>query len=308
MDVFEIGRNCLDTIAVVEAFPGEDEKAPLAFRLVEGGGQGGTAACCVARLGGRVALIGKVGQDDEGARCLDRLHAFGVDTRFVEVVQGGRTPVAYLFVTRKNGRRTIIYETNQLPKIILGHEHLALLSSARTVLLDPETTYLGATVKKNAGPGTRIIYDCERWKKGVEQMMALADYFIPSATFLSSASLDYGHLEFCRKVLRLNDDVNGQLIVTRGEEGAYYPHHGRLYRMPPPAVQAVDTIGAGDNFHGAFALAVSRGFPLHRAVRLAVATASLSCRDYGGRQGLPDMREALAFSDQIKEEIVCTPE
>jgi sugar/nucleoside kinase (ribokinase family) len=78
--------------------------------------------------------------------------------------------------------------------------------------------------------------------------------------------------------------------------------------MPPPAVQAVDTIGAGDNFHGAFALAVSRGFPLHRAVRLAVATASLSCRDYGGRQGLPDMREALAFSDQIKEEIVCTPE
>jgi sulfofructose kinase len=97
------------------------------------------------------------------------------------------------------------------------------------------------------------------------------------------------------------------LIVTRGEEGAFYPHEGRLYRVPAPAVQAVDTIGAGDNFHGAFALAISLGFDLHRAVRFAVATASLSCRDYGGRQGLPDLREALATTGQIKEEIVCRP-
>ena len=171
-NILVIGRNCLDIIAVVETFPAEDEKVPLAFRLMEGGGQGGTSACCVARLEGRVTLIGKVGEDDEGARCLDRLHAFGVNTRFVEIVKGGRTPVAYLFVTRKNGRRTIIYEPNQLPKIELNDQHLAMLSNANVVLLDPETTYLAATVQKNAGPHTRIIYDCERWKPGVDQMMA----------------------------------------------------------------------------------------------------------------------------------------
>jgi len=307
MDVLVIGRNCLDYIAVVERLPAEDEKAPLAFRFVEGGGQGGTAACCVARLEGRVALVGKVGEDDEGARCLDRLHAFGVDTRFVEIVKGGRTPVAYLFVTKKNGRRTIIYEPNQLPKMELTREHLAMLSSANAVLLDPETTYLAETVKRNAGPHTRIIYDCERWKPGVDQMMALADYFIPSATFLESRPLANGPMEFCQQVRRLNNDIKGQLIVTRGEDGAFYPHDGRLYRVPTPVVRAVDTTGAGDNFHGAFALAISFGFELHRAVRFAVATASLSCRDYGGRQGLPDVREALAVTGQIKEEIVCGP-
>lgn len=307
MDVLVIGRNCLDHIAVVEKFPAEDEKVPLAFRLLEGGGQGGTAACCVARLEGRVALIGKVGKDDQGARCLDRLDAFGVDTRFVDIVKDGRTPVAYLFVTQKNGKRTIIYESNELPKIELTLEQLAMLPNTKTVLLDPETTYLAAAVKKNAGPHTRIIYDCERWKPGVEQMMALADFFIPSAVFLESDALDYGHMDFSQKVLRLKDDIKGQLIVTHGEEGAFYPHDGQLYRVPAPVVQAVDTIGAGDNFHGAFALAVSLDFDLHRAVRFAVATASLSCRNYGGRQGLPDMKEALAVTGQIKEEIVCPP-
>jgi len=305
MDVLVIGRNCLDYISVVETFPAEDQKVPLAFRLVEGGGQGGTAACCVARLEGRVGLIGKVGGDEEGARCLDRLDAFGVDTRFVELVGDGRTPVAYLFVTRKNGRRTIIYEANQLPRIELTDEHLAMLSNAGTVLLDPETTYLAETVKKNAGPRTRIIYDCERWKQGVEQMMELADYFIPSATFLESSPLMDDSLDFFQKAMRLKNDIKGQLIITRGEEGALYPYDGHLYRVSPPDVKAIDTIGAGDNFHGAFALAVSLGFGLHRAVRFAVATATLSCRDYGGRQGLPDRRTALSVTELIKEEIVC---
>ena len=304
IDVLVIGRNCLDYVAVVETFPDEDEKVPLDFRLVEGGGQGGTAACCIARLEGRVGLIGKVGGDDEGARCLDRLNTFGVDTRFVERVKDGRTPVAYLFVTRKNGKRTIIYEPNQLPRIALTKTHLSLLSNAGTVLLDPETTYLAETVKKNAGPHTRIVYDGERWKQGVEQMMALADYFIPSAAFLESAPLTDGPMDFYQKVLRLDNDTRGQLVVTRGEQGAFYPFDGHLYHVSPPDVKAIDTIGAGDTFHGAFALAVSLGFGLHRAVRFAVATASLSCRDYGGRQGLPDRRETLAAAEQIKEEIV----
>jgi len=305
IDVLVIGRNCIDYIAVVEHFPAEDEKAPLDFRLVEGGGQGGTSACCIARLGGRVTLMGKVGQDDEGTFCLDRLKAFGVSTRFVEVIEGGKTPVAYLFVTRGNGRRTIIYEPNRLPKVELSAEHLDLLSTSKAVLLDPETTYLAAAIKQNSGPHTRIIYDCERWKAGVEKMMAGADYFIPSSVFLDSDALQYGNIALYQKVLMLNEKINGQLIVTHGEEGAFYPSGGRLYHVPAPDLHAVDTTGAGDNFHGAFAFALSRELGLHRAVKFAVAVASLSCRDYGGRKGLPDLQEALKTADQLDADIVC---
>ena len=55
IDVLVIGRSCLDYIAVVNQFPGENQKMPLEFRLIEGGGQGGTSSCCISRLGGRVA-------------------------------------------------------------------------------------------------------------------------------------------------------------------------------------------------------------------------------------------------------------
>ena len=72
-DVLVIGRSCLDVIAVVNQFPLENQKLPLEFRLTEGGGQGGTASCCISRLGGKVAYVGKLGDDIEGKLCLKRL-------------------------------------------------------------------------------------------------------------------------------------------------------------------------------------------------------------------------------------------
>ncbi|CAB1071575.1 hypothetical protein D1AOALGA4SA_1283, partial [Olavius algarvensis Delta 1 endosymbiont] len=85
--------------------PQENQKRPLEFRLTEGGGQGGTASCCIARLGGRVAYVGKLGDDEEGRYCLKRLQDFGVAPDFVEIVQGGHTPVAYVFITAGSGAR-----------------------------------------------------------------------------------------------------------------------------------------------------------------------------------------------------------
>jgi len=299
IDVVVIGRNCVDYIAALDRFPQEDHKVPLDFHLMEGGGQGGTTACCIASIGGQAALVGKVGGDDGGAFCLERLKAFGVSTDFIETVTDGTTPIAYLFVTRGSGKRTIIYEPNRLPKIELDHNHLALLSTAKAVLLDPETTYLAGTVKQHIGPGTRVVYDCERWKVGMDAAMATVDYFIPSSLFLDDDVLALGQAEFFQKIFMLDERVKGQLIVTHGEGGAYYPFQERLYHVPAPDIKVVDTTGAGDNFHGAFAFAISRDFELPRAVRFAVAVASLSCRDFGGRKGLPDYEEALNTAEQL---------
>ena len=113
-DVLVIGRSCLDVIAILNQFPNENQKVPLEFRLEEGGGQGGTASCCITRLGGQVAYIGKLGDDREGRFCKQRLKDFGVDTQMIEMVIGGRTPVAYVFVSKPRGHRTIIYEPNRL--------------------------------------------------------------------------------------------------------------------------------------------------------------------------------------------------
>ncbi len=304
IDVLVIGRSCLDYIAVMNQFPHEDQKLPLEFRVTEGGGQGGTASCCIARLGGRVTYVGKLGDDEEGRFCLKRLADFGVATDFVEIVNGGKTPIAYVFITAHSGARTIIYERNALPKITLDATLNKLVRRTGIALLDPEVTYLGGELKKAAGDNLKVIYDGERWREGIEDIMNTADYFMPSSEFLDAAELQFHEFSFNEKIIRLNTLVNGKLIVTHGEKGAFYITNGTHYHVTAPEINAVDTVGAGDNFHAAFAMALAKGFDIHQMVKFAVAVASLSCRKYGGRNGIPDWFQALTVAESLKEKCI----
>jgi sugar/nucleoside kinase (ribokinase family) len=301
IDVLVIGRSCLDYIAVVNRFPTENQKLPLEFRLTEGGGQGGTSSCCISRLGGRVAYVGKLGDDEEGRFCLNRLTDFGVATEFVEIVSGGKTPVAYVYITAHSGARSIIYERNRLPKIKMDATLKKLITQTGVALLDPEVTYLGGHLKRVAGGNVNVIYDSERWREGIEDIMNTADYFIPSSEFLEAAELRFHDMSFDQRMIKLNNMVTGNLIVTHGEKGAYYIAGDTLYHVAAPEVNAVDTVGAGDNFHAAFALALAKGFDLHQMVKFSVAVASLSCREYGGRNGVPDWEQALVVAETLKE-------
>ena len=306
IDVIVLGRSCLDYIAGVNRFPVENQKMPLEFRLKEGGGQGGTSSCCISRLGGHVAYVGKLGDDEAGRYCLKRLKDFDVGTGFVDIVKGGNTPVAYVFVTATSGERTIIYERNALPKITVDDRLLKLIGRAKVVLLDPETTYLGSQLKTVAEHDIKLVYDCERWREGVGSIMNLVDFFIPSSEFLESEELNFGDAPLLQKIIMLHKMMRSQLVVTHGEFGAFYVAQNKLYHIPAPKVKVGDTIGAGDNFHGAFALALSRGFDLDQSVKFSVAVASLSCREYGGRNGVPDWQQALTVAATLKKRYIAT--
>jgi sugar/nucleoside kinase (ribokinase family) len=299
-DVLVIGRSCLDYIAVVNRFPAENQKLPLEFRFTEGGGQGGTSSCCISRLGGRVAYVGKIGDDEEGRFCLKRLTDFGVSPEYVDIISGGKTPVAYVFITASSGARSIIYERNALPKLTIDEQLKKLASQSEVVLLDPEVTYLGGRLKALTDGRIKLVYDCERWREGIEDIMATADYFIPSSEFLAADELNFCNIPFSQKIIELNNMVAGNLIVTHGEKGAYYIADEGLYRVAVPDVSAVDTVGAGDNFHAAFSLALTKGFDISQMVEFAVAVASLSCREFGGRNGIPDWEYALAVADSLQ--------
>jgi sugar/nucleoside kinase (ribokinase family) len=289
-DVLVVGRSCVDHIAVVDAFPFENTKVAIKHRRVEGGGQGGTAAACIARLGGRVCYVGRLGDDAAGRICLQRLAAFGVDARWVQMIAGGRTPEATIVVTASTGERTIFYEPNTLPGLEARDLPADLFTWAPVLLLDPETTYLVDLLPENDGP--RVVYDAERWRDGMTAMMQRADYFIPSREFLDDERAGGGGRTLADRANWLQARIAGRLVVTDGPRGAYFFDQGQLRQVPAPSVTVRDTIGAGDNFHAAFALALSRGTDLPEAVRLAVAVASLSCRAYGGRNGIPSLEDA----------------
>ena len=291
LDVLVIGRNCLDYLWVIQSYPLENHKTRIVSKYKEGGGQAGTAACCIKTLGGRVALVGKVGDDNEGKFCLERLKSLNVDIDALEVILQGKTPLAHIFITQSTGARTIFYETNQLPQIIPDAHLYTLYQKSLTILLDPETTYLAAWLQQITPPSAKVIYDCERWRKGMEVMMEVADFFIPSRQFLDDAVLGLKGETLEEKMRALKERLHGDLIVTCGADGAAYLSDNIFHHVPALKIKAVDTTGAGDNFHGAFALAISRKMDIHKAVRFSVIVASLSCKAYGGRTGVPDFKQ-----------------
>lgn len=300
IDVLVIGRSCVDYIAVIDHYPEENRKIQLNYRLVEGGGQGATSSCCISRLGGRVVYLGKVGDDGEGQFCLNRLGDFGVSTEYVDIVKGGNTPVAYILVTEGSGNRTIVYEPNKLPPIECNDRMVELLKASKVALLDPQVTHLSRWFSLHKGFDFKIVYDCERSREGIYDMMRIADYFIPSSDFFSSGDLPLEGETLRDRIYSLKKVIEGELIVTNGEDGAYWIRNNTLYHFYPLAVEVKDTTGAGDNFHAAFSFAISRDMDLLESVRFSVAVASLSCREYGGRRGLPTIQEARDAAEEVR--------
>jgi len=296
-DVLTIGRSCVDFIIVVDEFPQENSKMPLDSRLMEAGGQGGTSACCVSKLGGKVSYIGQVGDDTEGQFCLSRLRAFDVDTNFTKIIPKGKTPVAYIIVTKSNGNRTIVYEKNSLPRLNIKNIPQDLIFNSKVIMIDPETTYLIKDLNRKLK--AKIVYDCERWQPDMEYMLKSADFFIPSSEFLDSTDLFDKNEPFFKKIIQLNQMVKNQLIITSGENGAYYFSNNNLYHVEVPKVNVKDTIGAGDNFHAAFSLAISKKYDLHEAVKFAVSVATLSCSEYGGKNGIPRFHLAQKVANKL---------
>ena len=296
--VLTIGRSCVDFIIVVDEFPQENSKMSLDSRLMEAGGQGGTSACCVSKLGGKVVYVGQVGDDTEGQFCLSRLRAFDVDTNFTKIIPKAKTPVGYIIVTKSNGNRTIVYEKSSLPRLNIKNIPQDLIFNSNVIMIDPETTYLIKDLNRKIK--AKIVYDCERWQPDMEYMLKSADFFIPSSEFLDSTDLFDKNEPFFKKIIRLNQMVNNQLIITSGENGAYFFSNKKLYHVHAPKIDVKDTIGAGDNFHAAFSLAISKKYDLHEAVKFAVSVATLSCRAYGGKNGIPDFHSAQDIANKLK--------
>jgi fructose-1-phosphate kinase PfkB-like protein len=165
-------------------------------------------------------------------------------------------------------------------------------------MIDPETTYLIKDLNRQFE--AKIVYDCERWKPDMEYMFKSADFFIPSSEFLDSTDLFDRNEGFFEKIKRLNQMVKNQLIITSGENGAYFFNDKELYHVNAPKINVKDTIGAGDNFHAAFSLAICKEYDLHEAVKFAVSVATLSCSQYGGKNGIPDFHLAKDVASKLK--------
>jgi sulfofructose kinase len=288
-----VGHAALDYVYRIEAFPPEPTKVRSLEHIESGGGMAANAAAAIARLGGRVELWSRTGGDDAGQRIHAFLAADGVDTTYVRTFEHARSSTSAVIVDNK-GERLIIGERDHAMPMDAAWLSLDRIAGAAAVVSD--LRWLEGTreaFRTARAHGVPTLLDADLGGGGLlAEFLCLADYAIFSGPALDAYAPDMDERAQLEHVLAAGVRHAG---VTRGAEGySWLGQNGAGFQPSFPA-EVVDTTGAGDAFHGAFAWALAEGRPARDCARIAAATAALKCRRLGARAGLPTRAEMEEF-------------
>jgi sugar/nucleoside kinase (ribokinase family) len=284
----------------VEPVFGQRERLLDAAHLTVGG-SGAIVACGAARLGLHVAFCGVVGDDHFGRYLRDELDGRGVDVRGL-VVEPHRSTGLTVVLARPDDRAILTHEGTIgdlrveliAPELLAaaGHVHVASFFLQRQLAPD-----LPALFERVRAEGVTTSVDpnwdpSEGWNGGVRALLPHIDVFLPNAT---EATHIAGTDSLEDAVVTLAADA-GVVVAKGGSDDAVAARGDQLVRVPPPAVDPVDTTGAGDSFDAGFLCSWLGGDPLERALAIANACGSLSTRALGGVDAQPTLDEALALA------------
>ncbi len=290
-----IGMPVRDLAFRVEAVPPHGDKVPASAFTEIAGGNALNAAIGITRLGGRAALAGPMGDAGETpARFIfDKLAGEGVDSRHLVHMPGLVTPISAVMIDPGGERTIVTFRDPALWRARLPDAD-ALLEGCGAVLIEGRcasfATDLCAEARRR---GIAVVVD-------VDAAMSPGDGLLTAASHLIFSS------EAVRRTADIDDDAGALrklagltssfLAATRGPRGTLWlDPAGALQDTAAFAVQAVDTLGAGDIFHGAFTLALTEGQPIAAALRFASAAAALKCTRFGGAFACPQRAEVEAF-------------
>lgn len=289
-----VGQATIDHVLRLDAPIVTGHKHRALDRDTVGGGVAANAAVAVARLGGRAVLVSRVGDDAEGEAVLAGLRADGVDVSAVECVHGASTPVSAVLVDVA-GDRTIV---NHTPDDLLAGEPPPL-PRFDAVLVDGRWAEASAVALRLARErGVAGVVDADR-PVDEHRLIDLASHVVFGEDALASTT---GSVDPADALPIVAGRTAAMVAVTVGAEGVVWLDDGVLRRLPAFAVTPVDTTGAGDTFHGAFALALAEGADEESALRFASAAAAVKCTRPGARHGIPTRPDVDGLVDRSRRE------
>jgi sulfofructose kinase len=284
-----VGVAVLDLIYGVERLPSDDGKI-VAHSLVEsGGGMAANAAATIARLGGRAAWFGRVGDDEMGVHTLAGLETEGVDIGHIRRIVGVRTSHSIVLVDQNGDRAIVLFGADALEPDASWLPTDEVLQS-KVVLADIRWTdgaIRALTAARKAGLPAVLDAENSTSPNAINAVCA-ASHAIFSRPGLSGLFRADDPEEGLRRAAKHSPFV----AVTLGAEGVLWLNEsGRLERLAAVPIVARETLGAGDVFHGAFALALAEGRDNANALRFATAAAAVKCGRTGGRASFPNRAE-----------------
>lgn len=279
-EVLVVGSAVLDFVYKMDALPGTAEKYKADMMDVVGGGCAANASVAIARLGGRAKLLARFGDDNVCDIVCQDLLAEGVDLSLLDI-SDGRSAVSSVYVDAAGERQIMAFRG-----VGLAETPQPLAPRDTVVLADtrwPEAARMafasttGATILDGEAP--------------VPRDLALAASHV---VFSEQGLIDFAGITDVKMALKeVAGALSGFLAVTCGSKGVMWVENDTIHHMPSFRVNVRDTLGAGDVWHGTFALMLAEGQTEDFAMRSASAAAALKCTGTG--------REASPSRDDLNQ-------
>ena len=282
----------LDLIYLVEQMPDCNQKIAALSSTIAAGGPATNAAVAFSHLGNDVTLLGAVGAHPVNHLILADLQQYGVTIADLTPSRTDSPPVSSIIVTESTGDRAVV-AMNAIKSPIEASSSVSL-ESIDVVLIDGHQIEVSVPIAQRARQrGIPVVIDGGSWKLGFEQVLPWVDYAICSANFYppdcrtSEQVLSY-----------LANWGISQIAITRGEGVIEVLSQGVRGAIAVPKVQVIDTLGAGDIFHGAFCHFILQS-DFFSALTEAAKVAAYSCQFFGTREWISAKREVNQPSQKL---------
>lgn len=282
-----IGANVFDTIYNIPTYPTEDTKMRATAGKTAGGGPVATGLVAAQKLGEQTAYIGVLSDDNAGKFLKEDFEKYGVKTDFIEIKSGYGSFTSVIWLSDKTSSRTCVFDKGDLPPLVLNEKQIQAVKNAELLMVDGNelTAAINAALIAHEG-GAKVLYDAGGLYDGVRGLLPLADILIPSEEFALS-------ITGCEKAedaaLMLYGTYRPEVVViTQGKKGGIIFDGNNITAYPAFSANAVDSNGAGDVFHGAFAAGVIKGFDYLKCCYFASAVSAIKCTKVGARESVPD--------------------
>jgi len=284
-----VGVITIDTIALVDKYPGEDERILADEISRAGGGPAAVAAVALSRLGVKSAIVGTIGDDADGKEVLRIFAQEGVDTSGISI--GSTATAGSVIVASKEHSARAISTRQPIAQAAMNEAAKKLIASAQWVHVDHVGIKRLDEAGISRGNGPQISFDAGY---GVETFdPILVDLFVPTDRQMA---LRYPGVDLAVALENDSMKAGNTVVATQGSAGSagFSPETG-LVTAPGFKVDVTSTLGAGDVFHGALVAQLIQGHPLQEAMRRANAVAALSCRGLDGQSKIPTTSELNAY-------------
>jgi sulfofructose kinase len=293
-DVVGVGLNATDTLLIVPRFPAYAGKARIQEEYVRPGGQVASALAACSRLGLRTMYVGAIGDDEKGRIQLQSLIDAGVDASGVLIRKNCASQSAYIVVDAATGERTVFWRRDDSLHISPSEIRPEQIASARLLHIDGhDTPAVGRAASLARANGVPVSVDVDTIYPGFDTVLPNVDYLVASLEFPGNWT---GEMDQFKALELLQAEYKMRVAaMTLGANGSLARVGGRFYYAPAYKVDAVDTTGAGDVFHGAFCYAVLQDMAIGEILDFSNAMAALNCTALGARGRIASLEEVRAL-------------